>query len=249
MPNPINFNPVIPEDLDVKKDPSLGVFNAKLRDLTETINYLLGARGTVTLLSHLNLNGNRIMNVGAPQASSDALSQTTADPLYSTSVQQAAMEAVGERMLQTTRRLNDGTQQHKISSDLNRQGSIPPSNITGSLTWTTAATSVTFKWTNVVIQNADLSFTAIKDSSLTVTGLTNGATYVFYPYYDTSNGLLTFVVAAVASGSPPCAFGASGNTAAAQAQTADQAIPLTASASDATVTINGSPGSVHLRTR
>lgn len=250
MSQPIQFNAVIPDDLDVKKDPTLGNLNAKFRDLTNLVNYLLGARGPITLLADLNLNGNRVRNIGAPLTSQDALSQTTADPMYSTPVQQAAMEAIGTEMLQTTRRLNDGTQQHKISSDLNSQGSIPPSNVTGSLTWTTTANSATFTWTGVVIQYSDFSTVAIRDSSLTVTGLTNGATYTFYPYYDTNLGILSFVVeSGVGSGSPPAGFPSVGDSTAAQMQTSDGAIPLTASAGDMHVPINGMSGMAHLRSR
>src|SRR5208282_255903 len=158
MSQPVSYVPITPQDLDVKADPSLGSLDAKLRPLYNLANYLLGARGPITLLSTLNLNGNPVRNVGAPVTSADALSQTTADPMYSTSTQQAAMEAVGSKMLQTTRRLNDGTQQHTVSSDLNTQGSIPPSNVAGTLAYTTSATSILFAWTGIMIQLSDGSY-------------------------------------------------------------------------------------------
>ncbi len=215
----------------------------------DAINTQMGASGRpAKFLGPIDLGGNRIMNVGAPQASTDGLSQTAADPLYSTKVQQAAMEAVGVKMLQTTRRLNDGTQQHQVSTDLNKQGSIPPSNVSGSLTFTSVAgVSITWTWTSIIIQLADLSFVSIKDGTLIVTGLAN-TSYAFYPYYDTTTGLLIFVADSVnAIGSPPTAFPAAGNTAAAQAQTKDTRIALTAGKTVATAT--GAGGSAALRVR
>jgi hypothetical protein len=248
MAQPVSFVPVTPQDLDAKADPSLGSLNAKLAPLYRLANYLLGASGPVTLLSDVNMNGNSVRNIGPPVTSADALNQTNADPMYSTSTQQAAMEAVGTKMLQTTRRLNDGTQQHTTSSDLNTQGSIPPSNITGSLVATPSSTSISFAWTNIVIQLADGSYKAIRNSSLNVTGLAGGTTFTFYPYYDTKLGLLTFVADNTnATGVPPVAFVSSGYSPASQAQTSDTRVALTSGGFQAST--GGSIYHVPLRTR
>lgn len=248
MNTPVSFVPVIPQDLDAKSDPSLGSLNAKLAPLYRLANYLLGANGPITLLSDLNMNQNAVRNVGPPVTAADALSQNTADPMYSTSTQQAAMEAIGAKMLQTTRRLNDPTQQHATSSDLNTQGSIPPTNITGTLTATPGAMSINFSWNSIVIQLSDGSYKAIRDSSLNVTGLAATTTYAFYPYYDTKLGLLVFVaISGTASGVPPVAFASTGNTTAAQAQTLDTRIALTSVLAQATT--GGSAGPIQLRTR
>jgi hypothetical protein len=248
---PIRFNAVIAADLDVKADPSLNSFNSKLKEIVDGLNTLMGAGGVPSkFFGNIDMGGNRIMNVGSLQtpASGDALSKSAADPLYSTAVQQEAMEAVGAKMLQTTRRLNDGTQQHQVSSDLNKQGSIPPSNVSGSLTYTSVAgTSVTWTWTGIIIQLADLSLVAVKNGTLLITLLAN-TTYAMYPYYDTATGLLTFVADLVnAIGNPPVAFPSAGNTLAAQAQTKDTRISLTNGKT--LVTVNGGGGSAALRVR
>jgi hypothetical protein len=246
---PLVHRDILPRDLDPKLDPTLSELNARIKELVQQANVQAGFFGTATVYGNLSLAGNRIMNLGAAQADDDALSTTSADPMYSTAVQQAAMEAVGNRMLQTTRRLNDGTQQHTVSSDLNTQGSIPPSNVTGSLTFTTViGSSITWTWVGVVVQLADLSYKAIQNGTLTVTGLSN-ALYTFYPYFDTKLGVLTFVaIAGTGSGAPPIAF-ASASTPAAQQQYADGRIALTqGNTNPATATINGSTGGAPLRT-
>jgi hypothetical protein len=249
---PINFRQLKPKHLTPEGYPE---FADMWREAIAAINALQGVNGPAKLLANLDMNGNSIVNLGAPPAgvTTAALSQATADPMYSTSVQQAAMEIVGTKMLQTTRRLNDGTQQHTISSDLNTQGSGPPSNITGTLAYTTVAgSSITWTWTSIIIQLADLSYIGVQNGTLTVTGLSNVA-YNFYPYYDTQLGILSFVASnASGNGVPPIAYltgmsYAAINTAAAQQQTADGRISLTAGAFLAT--INGTGGSAGLRSR
>jgi hypothetical protein len=227
---PLVYRDILPKDLDPKQDPSLAEVNQRFKELYQQANVQAGYYGNATINGPLNLTGNRIMNVGAAQEDTDVLTTATADPMYSTPVQQAAMEAVGNRMLQTTRRLNDGTQQHKISSDLNTQGSIPPSNVTGLFTWLSTSTTVTMTWTGIVIQLADGTFKAIKDGTLTITGLATAVYYVF-PFYDTELGYLTFVADNVnASGVPPIAFlltsPAVVSGAAGQVQTQDGSISL-----------------------
>jgi hypothetical protein len=247
---PIPFRPLTPDDLDPKKDPTLSYLNEVIRSMTNQINLGSGALGPIPIMGDLNLNGNRITNVGDAQEETDVLTQSSADPMYSTPVQQSAMEAVGTKMLQTTRRLNDATQQHKISSDLNTQGSIPPTNLVGALTWTSTASSVTWTWTGIIIQFADLTYLAIKDDSLVVTGLA-ATGYYFYPYYDTVTGRLTFVAnSTFGAGSPPVAFNGSAavKSAQAQAQNGDTRIALTANPGGQ-LTAPSSSGSALLRAR
>ena len=245
---PISFRPLKPVHLT---EDGFAEFADMWRELVQQVNTSQGVHGPIPVYADLQMNGNRVMNVGAPPAgvTTDALSQAAADPMYSTATNQAAMEAVGAKMLQTTRRLNDGSQQHTISSDLNTQGSVPPSNIAGSLTYTTVSgSSITWTWTSIVIQLADLTYRAIKNSTLTVTGLAN-TLYNFYPYYDTKLGILVFVaITGTGTGAPPVAF-SSANTTAAQQQTADGRIALTTGSGQATATINGGSGSAALRAR
>jgi len=239
---PLIHRDILPRDLDPKTDPTLSELNARFAELYKQVNTQAGYYGNATIFGTLNLNGNRISNVGKAQAATDVLTQTSADPMYSTAVQQSAMEAVGSKMLQTTRRLNDGTQQHTVSSDLNTQGSIPPSNVTGSLVGVPGTTSVAWTWTSIIVQLADLSYKAVVNNSLTVTGLTNGEQYYFYPYFDTKLGILSFVADSVNGvGNPPVAFvpGGSYIPQESQNQNADTRIALTAAGSNAAVT----PGS------
>lgn len=241
---PINFRPV---ELRHFTEDGIAEFQLMWFEAIQQINNLTGVNGPIQVLNNINLNGNRVTGSGVAQSPTDLLSQNAADPKYSTAVQQAAMEAVGTKMLQTTRRLNDGKQQHALSSDLNSQGSIPPSNVIGSIPYTTVAgSSITFTWSGIYVQLADLSYTTVANGTLTVTGLAN-ATYSIYPYLDTKTGLLTFVaIAGTGVGAPPIAFTAP-NTNAAQQQTADTRIALTSGPES--VTINGNPGSVGLRSR
>lgn len=249
---PINFRPI---KLEHFTPEGISEFQDMWRELIQQVNISQGVHGPIPVYNHIDLQGNRVMNVGTPPAgtTTDALSQKAADPMYSTSTQQAAMEAVGAKMLQTTRRLNDGTQQHRISTDLNTQGSVPPSNITGTLSWTTVAgVSITWTWTSIIVQYADLSSIAIPNGTLIVPGLAN-AQYDFFPYYDTRLGILSFVTDSVNGvGAPQIAIPsgiAAATTAAGQQQNADGRIALTATASGAQVTINGGSGNATLRAR
>lgn len=221
------------------------------QELVTQVNISQGVHGPIPVYNHIDMGGNRVMNVGSPPTgvTTDALSQQAADPMYSTATQQAAFEATGSKILQTARKLNDGTKQHKISSDLNLQGSVPPSNITGTLHFAPTSTTVVWTWTSIIIQLADLSYIGVKNGTLTVTGLTNSTPYDFYPYYDTTLGILSFVADNVnAVGAPPIAF-ASANTAALQSQNADGRIALTSASTDAQPTTGGPSGNATLRTR
>jgi len=243
----INFRPILPQHITPKGLPEL---QDMWRELVSTVNQNIGVNGPVKVLGDLDMGGKNIINLGTPPkgTTNAALSQATADPMYSTPVQRKTMEAVGTQMLQTTRRLNDGTQQHKISTDLNAQGSVPPSNVpAGTLSWTSVVgSSITFAWAGVIVQLADYSYRSMKDGTLPVTGLINAA-YNLYPYYDTQLGIFTFVADSVnAHGVPPIAY-LSPSTNAAQQQTADGRIPLTAT--PVVATANGSPGSFALRSR
>lgn len=236
---PIHFRPILAEELDSKKDQSLGSLNDKFKELVDNINILMGVHGPVKLLNHLDLGGNRILNLGAAQDPADALSQTAADPIYGQVAQQRAMEAVGTKMLQTTRRLNDGTQQHRVSSDLNVQGTIPPT-IIGATNYTSTAISITVTFPTA-IQYGDQSIIAIRNPTLLVQGLVAGS-YFMYPYYNTRLGLAQLVADRVnAVGNPPVLFPAV-NANAAQQQYADGHVALSNGGIAVTVVGGGSGG-------
>jgi hypothetical protein len=250
---PINFRPLQKKHLTPE---GYAEFADMWREAIQAINSQMGANGPAAMYNDLNMNGHNVIGLGTPAAgvTNAALSQAVADPKYSTSVQQTAMEAVGTKMLQTTRRLNDGTQQHTVSTDLNTQGSVPPSNITGTLSYTTVSgASITWTWTSVIVQRADLSYVGIPNGTLAVTGLANSQ-YDFFPYYDTRLGILSFVADSTnGTGAPPIAILSSSSSTIIstelQRQNGDGRIALTASASGAQVTINGGSGSATLRSR
>lgn len=241
---PLNYRNLLPRDLDPTQDPTLSEVNARLKELYDGVNLALGYRGPVPIANHLNLQGNRIMNVGAPQAATDVLTTTSANPLYSTATVQAQLEATGNTILQTTRRLNSASQQQTISSDLNLQGSIPPT-ITGTTNYTSTSTSVTISFPTQ-IQYGDLSIIAIPNAPVTITGLAGGA-YLIYPYFDTKLGVGTLVVDSVnGSGAPPALFSTALSTSilqnAAQLQNSDGHVALSSSGIPVTVTGGGHGG-------
>jgi hypothetical protein len=236
---PLNYRNLLPRDLDSQQDPTLSEVNSRLKELYDGVNTALGYRGPVPLANHINLQGNRILNLGAAQAPTDALSQTAADPLYSTAVQQSELEATGNSILQTTRRLNSAAQQQLISSDLNSQGSIPPV-ITGLTMYTSTSTTLTVSFPTQ-IQFGDLSIIAIPNIPVTITGLTTGPYYI-YPYYDTALGIGSLVaIAGDGVGAPPCCFAAV-DANAAQIQNADGHVPLSIGGIPVTVGSSGGHG-------
>lgn len=221
---PLVHQDLVPRDLDPKQDPALAEINRRFRELYTALNTQAGYHGPVSFANHINLNGNLVRNMGTPVLSTDGLSQKSADPMYSTPVQRKTMEIVGSQMLQSTRRLNDGTQQHRVSSDLNQQGAIPPT-LTDTTNYTATATTVTVTFP-ATIQYGDQSIIAIPNTPVTITGLVTGTTYYIYPYYDTVLGIGTLVADSVnATGVPPVCFSAA-NANAAQMQTADGHVPL-----------------------
>lgn len=241
MPTPINFRAITATDLDAKGDPSLAELNNKMKEMVDNINSLMGVNGPIKLLNHLDLGGNRIQNVGAAVSPSDVLTTVAADPIYGVAAQQQNMEAVGTKMLQTTRRLNDGQQQHGISSDLKLQGSLPPT-FSGQLAYASTTTTITWSWTGLTITFADQSVIAVVDGSLLVTGLTPSTTYLFYPYYDTQLGVIIFVADSVnATGAPPVAFAAA-NGAASIFQHSDGHVPLSNGGAQGATTASGGGG-------
>lgn len=225
MITPVAYRPIVPDEIDSDKDPTLSELNNKYRELVDAVNSLMGVHGPISVLNDLDMGNNRIRNVGTPQVSTDAISQSSADPRYGAAVQQSTMEAVGKNMIQTARRLNDATQQHVTSGDLKSQGSIPPTNV-GTMTYTATNSTITWSWLNLQIQYADGTTISVPDGTLSATGLLPSTAYYFYPYYDTTLGVVQFVADSInAAGSPPIAFPQT-NGQAAIAQHSDGHVPL-----------------------
>lgn len=118
------------------------------------------------------------------------------------------------------------------------KGSLPPT-WSGAFTYASTTSSITWTWTALAILRADGTQTQIADGSLTVSGLAPATTYFFYPYWDETQFVLTFV--AGGAGTPANAQAAK-TIAAAQQQALQGRIPLSAGAMTAATTSSGTGG-------
>jgi hypothetical protein len=98
-----------------------------LDQLTDTVNTLSGYNGTVQLSNHLDMSGNRVMNIGSPESGTDALSSGQANKSYSASALRPQLESGGSNPMSSYRMLNNGSQREARSSFLNDLMSTPPS--------------------------------------------------------------------------------------------------------------------------
>jgi len=118
------------------------------------------------------------------------------------------------------------------------KGSVPPT-WSGAFTYVSTTTNITWAWSGLTIFRADGSTTAIPNGSLAVTGLTPGATYYFYPYWDDVALALGWVGGG--AGSPANAQAAKTNSAA-QQQSLQGRVPLSQGAIAAATTTSGTGG-------
>lgn len=175
---PVDFQQLTPEDL---KDPKLQKLNEVLRTLYDDVLGLEGFTGTISLQNDLDMGGHRITNVGVAQSTTDVLSQSAADPMYSTTSQQSAMEALGTKMLQTARRLNDPDQRERSSSFLNEVASTPPSTNGSTVTVVAAGAN-----SNVTVTASNQTFADLSTfpySQRVDTFVNPGVGSNFYHYY------------------------------------------------------------------
>lgn len=102
---------------------------AWLSQVADTVNSGNGYNGPVTLANHLDLNGNRVMNIGAPTSETDAVSSGVATSRYSVAALGPQLEANVKTGLKSMRRLNDTNQREQSSSWLNDlMSSVPSAN-------------------------------------------------------------------------------------------------------------------------
>jgi hypothetical protein len=118
------------------------------------------------------------------------------------------------------------------------KGSVPPA-WSGAFTYVSTTSSITWSWSSLTINRADGTSTAVPNGSLAVSGLTAGATYYFYPYWDETAVAIGWVAAG--SGSPANAQSAKTNSAA-QQQGLQGRIPLSQGAMIAATTTSGTGG-------
>lgn len=117
-------------------------------------------------------------------------------------------------------------------------GSLPPT-FSGSFTYLSTTTTITWSWSGLQILRADGTATNVPDGSFAVSGLATGASFHFYPYWDESAGALGWV--AGGSGTPANALAAKTNIAA-QQQSLQGRIPLSQGAMLAATTTSGTGG-------
>lgn len=101
--------------------------NIFLSQMIDAVNTLGGHSGEVTLSNHLNLNGNKITNVGPAETATDVLTSGQAETKYSAAALKPQLQAGGKSSLNTYRMLNASTQREQQSSWLNDLMSTPPS--------------------------------------------------------------------------------------------------------------------------
>lgn len=105
------------------------VFQQWLNQAADAINTHSGYNGPVTLADHLDLGGNRVMNIGPPVAATDALPSGVAAQTYSAPVLRPQLESSGSSPLVTPRRMNDPNQREQVSSYMNDlMSSVPSAN-------------------------------------------------------------------------------------------------------------------------
>jgi len=158
---------------DLSSPQGIQKLNQYITELVNEINRLGGQNGPIQLNAALDMQGNAVTNIGAPTSKADALNQTNADPMYSQPVMQNAMEALGTKMLQSSRRLNDQNQQEKNSSYLNSLGA-EPQNSNGSQISATAGNPATVSVTAAISNTADGGKVSYISRSDTITFTGNG---------------------------------------------------------------------------
>ena len=71
-------------------------------------------------------------------------------------------------------------------------GSIPPV-YSGSFTYTATTTSITWTWSGMTIYKADGTIINVPNGNQTITGLTAGTTYFFFPFWNIPSSALEWV--------------------------------------------------------
>ena len=99
-----------------------------ISQVTDAVNSLAGHNGSIPLADHLDLGGKKIMNVGAPQSPTDALSSGIAESKYSVQALAPQLESNTKTGLKSVRRVNDTNQREQSSSWLKDLMSTPPNS-------------------------------------------------------------------------------------------------------------------------
>lgn len=117
-------------------DAGLQYVNDWFEKVTLAINIQAGIHGPIPVIAPIDMKGHIIKNLGAAAvpAPGDAVSHAVATTQFGPAAIQAALEATGNNILQTTRRLNDQQQREQHSTFLNDVLNLPPTSNNSSLT-------------------------------------------------------------------------------------------------------------------
>lgn len=138
---PANPNSPIPLILitadDVRGDPNTfaALLNNEFQNIIQKLNGLIGAAGTVSINSHLDLTGNSIRNVAPPELPGDVVNLGHANANYSASALAPQLEATGTSPLSTYRQLNNPNQRELSTSHLNFLGNTAPQTNNSNITF------------------------------------------------------------------------------------------------------------------
>lgn len=121
------------------------------------------------------------------------------------------------------------------------KGSVAPT-WSGTFTYVSSTSSVTWAWSSMTIARADGTTTAAGSGSYAVSGLSAGATYYFYPYWDEGESEVAFVTALASSAGTPAGAYTAKTNAAAQQQALQGRVPLSQGSMIAATTTSGVGG-------
>jgi hypothetical protein len=121
------------------------------------------------------------------------------------------------------------------------KGSVAPS-WSGAFSYASTPSTITWSWTGLTILRADGQTTSIPNGSLVISGLSAGATYYFYPYWDEAAKSIAWVTGNAGSAGSPASAQTAKTNLAAQAQALQARIPLAQGAMIAATTTSGAGG-------
>ncbi len=125
---------------DLQSD-GLAMLNQWFTTIAQALNAQAGHAGPVTFNDDVNLNGNKITNVGAPLTPSDVITLDYANENLGASAIQPQLEATSQSPLQTYRQLNSKVQRENYSSFLNGVLNTAPTANTATLSAITSGGS------------------------------------------------------------------------------------------------------------
>jgi hypothetical protein len=147
MPSPPQPPPIIPLPHialteDDFRDPAraAALLNSHITNVNQILNQLQGVGGSpIPMRAHLDLQGNRVINVGPPSAPTDALTLGPATAAYGPAATSAALAPTGSNPMPGYRQMSNPIQQEQNSSVFNTLASMAPSASNSTITFSPPA--------------------------------------------------------------------------------------------------------------